>query len=44
MGAMLELKQAGKIRAIGVSNYDVDDLAGAGAAAPARQLPGRATT
>jgi aryl-alcohol dehydrogenase-like predicted oxidoreductase len=31
MGAMLELKQAGKIRAIGVSNYDVEDLAGAGA-------------
>ncbi len=33
MGALLELKQAGKIRAIGVSNYDIDDLAGAGAAA-----------
>lgn len=34
MGAMLELKQAGKIRAIGVSNYDADDLAAAGAAGP----------
>ena len=34
MGAMLELKQAGKIRAIGVSNYDMDDLAAAGAAGP----------
>lgn len=34
MGAMLDLKQAGKIRAIGVSNYDVADLAAAGAAGP----------
>lgn len=34
MGAMLELKQAGKIRAIGVSNYDADDLAAAGFAGP----------
>jgi aryl-alcohol dehydrogenase-like predicted oxidoreductase len=34
MGAMLELKQAGKIRAIGVSNYAADDLAAAGAAGP----------
>ena len=34
IGAMLELKQAGKIRAIGVSNYDADDLAAAGAAGP----------
>ena len=34
MGAMLDLKQAGKIRAIGVSNYDVDDLAAAAAAGP----------
>jgi len=34
MGAMLELKQAGKIRAIGVSNYDADDLAAAAAAGP----------
>ena len=32
MGAMLDLKQAGKIRAIGVSNYAADDLAAAGAA------------
>jgi aryl-alcohol dehydrogenase-like predicted oxidoreductase len=38
MGAMLELKEAGKIRAIGVSNYDVDDLAGAGAAGPLDSL------
>ncbi len=34
MGALLDLKHAGKIRAIGVSNYDVDDLAAAGAAGP----------
>ncbi len=34
MGAMVELKQAGKIRAIGVSNYDIDDLRAAGAAGP----------
>ncbi len=34
MGAMRDLKQAGKIRAIGVSNYDADDLAAAGAAGP----------
>lgn len=34
IGAMLELKAAGKIRAIGVSNYDIDDLRGAHAVAP----------
>ena len=34
MGAMLDLKQAGKIRAIGVSNYDADDLVAAGSAGP----------
>ena len=34
MGAMLELKQAGKIRAIGVSNYEIEDLEAAGAAGP----------
>ncbi len=34
MGAMLDLKRAGKIRAIGVSNYGADDLAAAGAAGP----------
>ena len=34
MGAMVDLKQAGKIRAIGVSNYDADDLGAAGAAGP----------
>lgn len=34
MGAMLDLKNAGKIRAIGVSNYDADDLVAAGAAGP----------
>ena len=34
MGAMRELQQAGKIRAIGVSNYDADELAAAGAAGP----------
>jgi hypothetical protein len=34
MGAMRELQRAGKIRAIGVSNYDVDDLRAAGATGP----------
>jgi aryl-alcohol dehydrogenase-like predicted oxidoreductase len=34
MGAMVELKRAGKIRAIGVSNYDAEDLTAAGAAGP----------
>jgi aryl-alcohol dehydrogenase-like predicted oxidoreductase len=34
MGAMRELRDAGKIRAIGVSNYDADDLAAAGDAGP----------
>ena len=34
MGAMLDLKQAGKIRAIGVSNYAADDLVATGAAGP----------
>lgn len=34
MGAMVELTQAGKIGAIGVSNYDADDLAAAEAAGP----------
>ena len=32
MGAMRDLQRAGKIRAIGVSNYDADDLVAAGAA------------
>lgn len=34
MGAMRELQQAGKIRAIGVSNYDAQDLAAAYEAQP----------
>jgi len=34
MGAMLELKEAGKIRAIGVSNYELPDLEAAAAAGP----------
>ncbi len=34
IGAMLDLKAAGKIRAIGVSNYDIDDLRAAQAVAP----------
>jgi aryl-alcohol dehydrogenase-like predicted oxidoreductase len=34
MGAMTEIRDAGKIRAIGVTNYDADQLAAAGAAGP----------
>ena len=38
MGAMRELRDAGKIRAIGVSNYGQEDLAAAGAAGPLDSL------
>jgi aryl-alcohol dehydrogenase-like predicted oxidoreductase len=38
MGAMMKLKKQGKIRAIGVSNYDVEWLGGAVAAAPLHSL------
>jgi len=41
MGAMEELRAAGKIRAIGVSNYGADALAAARERRPARRLPGR---
>ena len=38
MGAMVKLKEQGKIRAIGVSNYDVDGCSRAAKAAPVASL------